>query len=327
MQVSYMMKFLGLQNKMKKTKIIITIDSEYSSHKKDIGIFGEIGGVEYGIPKFIEIFDRYNVKATFFIDVYANKMQYRQRFMDLFMKTKSIGHDLQLHTHPDGMFDVNRGYMAKYTLEEQIEIIRRGVDIFKELFSVTPIAHRAGDWGANFDTLEALKMNSLVIDSSFFHAWPCCKLESGILAGNRLEVCQDILEIPPTTFNCTGLGIFNTSRLLSTDGNSIEEVRYVLKKMQAMGVPVINLVYHSFSFLRWNKDRACYSPNLLRLQKFEYLLKELKLDDSVEVLTITDVYDNYMKDKAKYILDNSQCSVSTGIGYFLLRCKERIMWQ
>ena len=52
---------------------VITIDMEFSTHKDDIGIVGNINGKEFGVSKIMEICDKYSVKATFFVDVYGYK--------------------------------------------------------------------------------------------------------------------------------------------------------------------------------------------------------------------------------------------------------------
>ena len=89
---------------MKKTIVTITVDTEFSTHKEDMGIFGRIGNQEYGVPKLLELLDGHGFKATFFLDVYTNKKGYLDSFKEICRELKHKGHDLQLHTHPDGMF-------------------------------------------------------------------------------------------------------------------------------------------------------------------------------------------------------------------------------
>ena len=144
---------------MTKTIVLITIDTEFSTHKDDVGVVGRIDGKDYGVARLVELLDKYHMKATWFIDVYTSKKQYLPAFINTCRKLQDHGHDLQLHTHPNGLYDPKRGSMQDYSLAEQIEIIARGKKIFMEWLGREPFAHRAGDWGANHNTLKALQAN------------------------------------------------------------------------------------------------------------------------------------------------------------------------
>jgi len=271
---------------MDKTLILITIDAEFSTHKDDLGIFGKIYDKEFGLPLVVKLLNDYKLKGTFFVDVYTNKKRYLPEFIALCRKLHESGHDLQLHTHPDGMFDARRGSMQDYTLKEQVEIIQRGKEIFREWFGINPIAHRAGDWGANHDTLKALSENGIFMDSSMFFGWAHCHLNKNPLTKNWPVEYNSILEVPASVFQCQSLGFFSPFRLVSTDGNSFEETCAVLKQFQRRRIPVVTLVYHSFSFLRWNKKRTEYRADKNRIHKFESLMKFLSKEPSIEIVTM-----------------------------------------
>jgi len=285
---------------MKKTIVTITVDTEFSTHKEDMGIFGRIGNQEYGVPKLLELLDGHGFKATFFLDVYTNKKGYLDSFKEICRELKHKGHDLQLHTHPDGMFDGTRCGMKEYSLEEQIKIIKRGKELFREWFEQEPMAHRAGDWAANYDTLKALIANGIKVDSSMFYGWDNCHLNQSPLTKNSIVEYQNIVEIPASVFISDSLGVFSPYRLLSTDGNTFNEVRTLLNKLQEKAVPVVNLVYHSFSFLKWNKDRTEYSVAESRLRKFKLLLEFLSQEkERFEVKTIQHICQLYCQNKEK----------------------------
>ena len=75
--------------------ILLTIDMEFSNHPEDMGIFGRINGIDYGVPMIMRLLKKYNLKATFFVDVYINKSKYRSNFIDLCRTLLKEGHDLQ----------------------------------------------------------------------------------------------------------------------------------------------------------------------------------------------------------------------------------------
>ncbi len=272
-----------------KTLVTITVDTEFSSHPEDMGISGIIDGHSYGLPLFVKILKEYDFKATFFVDVYTINKPFLKSFVQAIDELKKQGHDLQLHTHPQGTFDPKRSGMKDYSLNEQIEIIKKGKELFYEWFATTPIAHRAGDWAANYDTLKALTANDIWIDSSMFFGWSNCALNNPALTKN-ISVWQDgLLEIPASVFECVPLGVFSPFRLVSTDGNSYNETKELLETFHQEGAPVVNLVYHSFSFIKWNKARTEYSVDQIRIDKFKNLMNYLSTNSNFEVKTIKDV--------------------------------------
>lgn len=308
---------------MDKTIVTLTIDTEFSTHKEDMGIFGRINGEYYGVPKLLELLNQYKHKATFFVDVYTNKKEYLPRFKDICLELKKGGHDLELHTHPNGMFDSKRGGMKDYSLKEQTEIIKKGKEILKSWFGEAPIAHRAGDWGANYDTLSALQANQIYVDSSMFYGWENCQLNDPLLTKNRLVKYHTILELPASVFECVGLGVFKPYRLLSTDGNSFEETWDVLNNLRKQKIPVVTTVYHSFSFLKWDKERRCYSISQNRIEKFKKFLKALSECQDFQVKTVSEVYELYQKNRNGFDISHDAVP-KMGLGASLSRIVDRI---
>lgn len=271
--------------------VIISVDTEFSSHPGDIGITGHINGKNYGVPLLSEILNQHNMKATFFVDVYTEKKEFVPKLIDVGRQLKRDGHDLQLHTHPNGMFDPRRYGMHEYTLNEQTAIIKRGKELFWEWFQEYPVAHRAGDWAADYNTLRALKENNILTDSSMFYGWPACKLNQPPLTKNIIKEYEGMLEVPASVFKCRPLKIFSPYRLISTDGNSFDETWALIEILRKESIPIISLVYHSFSFLKWDRERTKYSVNHHRIKKFERLVKELSQSPSFQVKTIKVVQD------------------------------------
>jgi len=309
---------------LSKTIVTITVDTEFSTHKDDLGVFGKINGVEYGVPKFIDLLKFHGMKATFFVDVYTKKTEYEPEFKKICLKLIELGHDVQLHTHPDGMFDPKRGAMKDYSLSEQIEIIAKGKQLFKKWFGYGPSLHRAGDWGANLDTLEALKFNDILTDSSMFYGWPNCLLNEDSYAKNKMVRQEGMLQIPASVYQCVTLGLFKPYRLISTDGNSFTETWSMIELLRKKQVPVINLVYHSFSFLKWNKERTSYRVAKNRLNKFDRLLTKLSKDQNYEVRTIKEIQE-LCNNQGNDLMDHSDYVPKSHIGHTLLRLADRLV--
>jgi len=296
----------------KKTYVIVTVDTEFSSHKDDIGIFGRIGEKEYGISKIMNILDNEGVKATFFVDVYGYRKCGKRIMKDICLNIHSKGHDVQLHTHPDWIYDKNRGYMAKYSLEEQVEIIKHGKELLEDWIGEGPIAHRAGDWGANDNTIKALEVNNIPIDSSFFKQWPLCELDLPI--NNKIILLNSVLEIAPTTYISPSLGLFRPYKIIDIDSNPLLELKTVISKCRMFNINPIVLVLHSFSFLMWNRNRTKYWPDYSDIKKFTFLIQLLKENKQIHILSMKEFYSLYQQQR---ISEDLSSGVLPRNGYFL----------
>jgi len=185
---------------MSKPKIIITIDTEVGEKAKFVKdgfekfILGKIGEEYWGIPKIVEILNTYGIKGEFFVDVYEDAFFGEENYAKLCQYLNENGHGVQLHTHPSYAYDINRINMHEYSLDEQIRIIGEGKERIIKWIGKAPIAHRAGNYGANNDTLLALKANKIPIDSSFYFGHPNCKMRLATV--NDPIYFEQILEIP-----------------------------------------------------------------------------------------------------------------------------------
>lgn len=184
------------------TKIIITVDTEVGEKAKciqegfDRFIQGKIGNEYYGIQKIVDILDIFNFTAEFFVDVYEYEYFGEDRYQELCKYLRKKGHGIQLHTHPSYAYDINRINMYEYSLEEQLKIISQGKELINKWIGGYPIAHRAGNYGANNDTFTALQDNNIYIDSSFFYKHKNCKIQLSTV--NEPIFHNKILEVPIT---------------------------------------------------------------------------------------------------------------------------------
>jgi len=187
---------------MSNSKILITVDTEVGEKAKHVKegfekfVLGKIGSHYYGIPKIVEILDRFDFKAEFFVDVYEYKFFGERKYKDLCKFLHENGHGVQLHTHPSYAYDPNRINMYEYSLEEQIKIVAEGKELIEKWIGKSPIAHRAGNYGANNNTLTALKENNIKIDSSFFYKQNNCKIQLSTI--NEPIFYNRVLEVPVT---------------------------------------------------------------------------------------------------------------------------------
>ena len=185
---------------MTKPKIIITIDTEVGEKAKFVKegfekfVMGKIGDENYGVPKIVDILNEHNIKGEFFVDVYEDTFFGKEKYASLCKYLDESGHGVSSHTHPDYAYDINRINMHEYSFEEQVRIISDGKGRIKKWIGKYPIAHRAGNYGANNNTLMALKGNNILIDSSYYYGHPNSKIRMSTV--NDPLPYNQVMEIP-----------------------------------------------------------------------------------------------------------------------------------
>ena len=74
-------------------QFLMTVDTELSNFPRPQGIFGQVRGEDWGLKRMIDEFDAMQMRATFFLDVYAGNPQdaaEQQRAAELIV---ARGHD------------------------------------------------------------------------------------------------------------------------------------------------------------------------------------------------------------------------------------------
>src|SRR5205807_2194006 len=170
-----------------KVRVYITVDTEssmggawhnsaYKPLPMDRTVFCEYQSKFYGIPLIMDILDEHGFRATFFTEVFCAYVLGHEEVAKVFRYIRNRGHDSQLHLHPIYRFyrDALAGgprrevdLMFRLPAEEQEDLIREGVSLFRQMNETTPRAYRAGCYGASEVTLAALKKNGVLIDSSY----------------------------------------------------------------------------------------------------------------------------------------------------------------
>ncbi len=267
--------------------VILTIDTEFSTHKDNLGIWCEFDGQKYGLTKILEICQEYGVKATFFVDVYQKEREIRRACDQILAQ----GHEIQLHTHPNWCFDRNRQNLSRYTLAEQTEIIAFGKQRLIEWTGIVPTAHRAGDFGVNLDTLKALQNNQIFNDFSYYWNWPDCELSQQIDLKNQVTRLNSILEVPVTCFYMPGSNGFVNYRLIHIN-EPFFLLKYLFQEFKRIHMQTIVITLHSFSFINCNErrigkfsPRQIYWPLKQNVLKFHRLMKLIKSDKDFKCIT------------------------------------------
>jgi len=247
----------------------------------------------------LDIFDQNGINAIFFASVFEYCRFDKASLCELLQHIESKGHDVQLHTHP--IWCYGQEHMWQYSLKEQIEIIRHGKELIKDWLGKDPIAHRAGAYGANTDTLKALKENGIPIDSSMYFQHPNCKVT---WSKNRIVEKDGIVEIPVTGFyrqkylDFLFYKVKYRRRFIKTDINAstLNELLGFVEQARKKDIRVMNIFMHSYSLLRHDHTYNWFTSDGDDRYILESLLQSIVRDDSITFLTMTEFWDMYRHD-------------------------------
>lgn len=275
------------------TDLYITIDTEYSAGRamrEGLGdavrrsnfrssILGAVGSdgdaEEVGIGYQMDIFDLYGLKAVFFVDPLPALIWGVEAVADIVQPIVRRGHDVQLHMHTewlelagkDNPFDGLTGkHMRDFPLLAQQAILGFGRDVLIEAGAPAPVAFRAGNYGANDDTLRALSRLGIGYDTSHCPGVPqsASRLSLGVDDRAPLEHCG-VIEVPVSCIAAPG----DTLRHFQLTAVSDAEILAALAHARDEGQESMTLVSHSFELL--SRDRTRVNPILRR--RFERMCR------------------------------------------------------
>jgi len=283
---------------MIETKAIITIDTEVRYPR--IGdpfnrdILGQFNGFCHGVYEIANDLSAQGLRGVYFLDVHGAACYGEGRYVEMCDRLQSKGHSIQLHTHPDQMYDPRRRHMHEYSIEEQTNIILEGIGLLKKWTGKTPIAHRAGRYGANEDTLKALNINGIHLDSSFFYGRADCKLSFN--RSNDPIMSCGVWEIPvtvvPEPVEKLGMRFPRWTRkfwrnFAKLDVNGMSGQQLCQAVMEVWGkTPFVVIFLHSFSFIRRNPTGFVLDREAV--DSFRSLLRMLA-DEQLAVATFEEV--------------------------------------
>lgn len=301
--------------------IIPTVDAEgiHGSRPFEQMMIGITdGGERYGVDKISEVFETYGIRVTFFLDVYEHTIHGREPLEGVCNRLLKRGHDIQLHTHPSwrrdprdseairelkrerAYFPQSKDFMYKCTLEEQVEILEHGIECMEQWCGKRPVAHRAGGYGVNQDTIRALCQVGIPVDSSMHHLHPHSRQTWSI---NKAVVRDGILEVPVTGFQrwqSVSLGPIRWIRKFpfwKTDikSCSLDDMLWFVAEAKTHNLRVMTLFLHSYSLLDYDQTFSWFGPNHQVADKLNQFLSATVEDPHVAYISIDDVWRHHLE--------------------------------
>ena len=252
-------------------------------------ILGKTGEEDVGIGYQMDVLDRHGLKAVFFVDPMPALLFGVSLIREIVQPIVERGHDVQLHVHSEWLqyaqtspLDGRLGNNIKnFSLEDQSILIRYARDVLMEAGAPAPVAFRAGNYGANDDTLRALALNHIQYDSSFCPgiAKSACDIELSRAVDAPLEHCG-VVEVPIGAID----GPRGIKRHAQIPALSTWEMLSAITHSQKNGRTSFTIVSHSFELM--SRDRA--RVNRIVRHRFEKLCATLATMEGMGMSTYRD---------------------------------------
>ena len=258
-----------------------------------------------GLLQILKMMSKFNFRAVFFVNVFEESIWNKDVMIKICKNISATGGDLQLHVHPVWRYNKSKKHLWQYALDEQIKIIKDGKELLKEWTGEYPLAHRAGAYGLNNDTLKALRINNISIDSSMFYSHPNCKVT---WTKNKVVEKNGTVEIPVTGFyrnTCWKFGplTFKKRRkFIKTDIDwaTLDELKYFVEKAKKHDIRVMNLFMHSYSLLKFDQNFSNAEPDWDDINKLNDFLSFVSSDPQIKVITMREFYEMYQKNPEQF---------------------------
>lgn len=281
------------------TSLYFTIDTEYSpaffqKHSAaaraanfDVSILGRTAEGDAGIVYEMDELGANGLKAVFFVDPMPALIWGVDAIRDVVSLIVAHGHDVQLHLHTEwlelaGTKNPLAGHTGRdikdFKLDEQYRLLDYACNTLVAAGAPPPVAFRAGNYGANDDTLRALAKLGMRYDSSLCPgiAESPCTISLGSDHRDAVEHCG-IVEVPVGCIAAPHGRLRHFQLTALTDIEVIAALRHAVQQEQAS----MTLVSHSFELL--SRDRL--KINRIVKHRFERLCAALATLKGVSTAT------------------------------------------
>ncbi len=285
------------------TRVFITIDTEYSSSlyngpgavdraenfARSIGCITPNGPA--GISHKLELLEQYGQKAVFLVDPMPALVWGVAAIEDIVGPIIAAGQDVQLHCHTEWLGLAGAAHplasrrtglcIADFPFDEQCELLAYAQATLIAAGAPAPVAFRAGNYGANDDTLRALAQIGIAYDASH-----CPALTSGLCRISLGPEVRDpvahmgVIEVPVGTIGTLRGG----QRHAQITALTLAEMLAAICHARDSGRQSFTLVSHSFELI--NRRKLAVNPIVRR--RFTGLVRALAAMRGVETGTYAD---------------------------------------
>lgn len=281
------------------TQLYFTIDTEYESgFTADKGpdsrranfersILGRTAEGDLGVFYQLDTLDRHGLKGVAFVDPMPALLWGVEAIADVVGPIVSRGHDVQLHLHTEwlalaGAANPLKGrsgqHLKDFTFEEQATLIEWARDRLVAAGAPRPIAFRAGNYGANDDTLRALAELGFTHETSHSPGLAGSQCDISLGAEDRRPVRHcGLTEVPIGCVEDIGAEL----RHAQLTALSLAELTAALEHARDHEIDDFTLVSHSFELICRRRKRV----NRIVKRRFDLLCEVIAAMDGVSTAT------------------------------------------
>jgi hypothetical protein len=226
-------------------------------------IYGPTNKGNYGLPHQIAVLNDHGLTGVFFIEPLFSTRFGSQPLAEIVGLVRDGGQEVQLHLHTEWVDESRvpllpaiqgkRQFLRYFSLAEQTTLIGAGKRFLMQVGATGVNAFRAGGFGFNRDTLDALAVSGIPFDSSYNAS--LFGLDSGVMPGVTVvepTECCGVYEYPMTVFQ-DGTGTLRHAQLTSC---SALEMEGLLWQALEDGRRSFVILSHGSELLNQAKSRA-----------------------------------------------------------------------
>lgn len=267
-------------------KVRLEHDDAFIRDLIDVNLQGRTTAGNFGIDYQIATLKHWGLRASYFVEPLASGFYGHNHLRETVGGIVAAGQDVQLHLHTEWLSDIHdeklpasfRQFLHQFDEDEQVALIRWGIQALKHCGVPHVCAFRAGGCGADVATLRALTRNGIFIDSSYDPAYALsnCRLPVDRL---RLQPWQvhGVLEFPVSVFE----DYPGHSRHAQLCACSLAEMTRALDLAWEQKWHNFTILLHSFELVR---DRMVPGrqarPDWTNIHRFEHLCEFLAANRS-----------------------------------------------
>lgn len=277
-------------------RVFITVDTEIwprhnnwredrlaRDYQRDISGITPEG--DFGIPYQLRVLNSFGLKAVFFVEALHAREVGDEQLRRLVWSIQAAGQEVQLHLHTEWLKWMSNPLLPgrtgqnirQFTQEEQVQLIAEGVANLSRAGSHNICAFRAGNYGANSDTLRALARNGISYDCSYNlpYLTSTCGLKTPeVMLQPRLFI-DGVYEVPVSYFQHPP-GMIRHAQLCACSAGELERA---LEMAWQQHWPAFVIVSHGFEFLKDRKQtERPPRPDWTVIRRFERLCRFLALN-------------------------------------------------
>jgi hypothetical protein len=268
------------------THVLISVDTELSAGGQARGqgirenfessILGRCPAGDFGVGWQMDRLEQHGLKGVFFVDPMPALVHGEQVIADIVGPILARGHEVQLHIHTEWLQWANASPVAgrsgrnigDFDLDDQVRLLGLARDILVRAGAPRPIAFRAGNYGADDNSLRALAALGIAWDTSVNPAYLGGDCRVSVAQGQIGAVEKEGVFLLPVSGFFDRPRHFRPAQICAASGM---EMRAALSHAAETKQPAFMIVTHSFEMLSRDRQR----PNRSVMARFDSLCRAI----------------------------------------------------